>query len=59
MYKSLVHAGFLLGLLFSPEDRGDMFLQNAGRLSTDYTASQRAELLKKYFNRRLPKYLIH
>jgi hypothetical protein len=31
------HAGFLLGL-FDPEDGGDMFLRNVGRLSTDYTA---------------------
>jgi hypothetical protein len=26
----LFHAGFLLGLLFNPEDVGDMFLQNFG-----------------------------
>jgi hypothetical protein len=32
------HAGFLLGLFFDPEDRGDMFLRNVGWLSTDYTA---------------------
>jgi hypothetical protein len=24
----LLHAGFLLGLFFNPEDGGDMFLQN-------------------------------
>jgi hypothetical protein len=33
----VLHAGFLLGLFFDPEDRGDMLLRNIGRLSTDYT----------------------
>jgi hypothetical protein len=33
-----LHVGFLLGLLFFPEDGGDMFLLNVGRLLTDYTA---------------------
>jgi hypothetical protein len=32
----LLHPGFLLGLLFSPEDGGDMFLQNFGLLSAGY-----------------------
>jgi hypothetical protein len=32
------HAGFLLGLFFNPEDGGNIFLQNVGGLSTDYTA---------------------
>jgi hypothetical protein len=32
----LFHAGFLLGLFFDPEDEGDVFLRNVGRLSTDY-----------------------
>jgi hypothetical protein len=31
-------AGFLFGLFLKPEDVGEMFLQNFGRLSTDYTA---------------------
>jgi hypothetical protein len=26
----LLHAGFLLGLIFNCEDEGDMFLRNAG-----------------------------
>jgi hypothetical protein len=30
------HTGFLLGILFDPDDGGDIFLQNVGRLSTDY-----------------------
>jgi hypothetical protein len=30
-------AEFLPELLFHPEDRGDMFFQNHGRLSADYT----------------------
>jgi hypothetical protein len=32
-----VHAGFLLGLLFKQEDRGNMFLRNVSWLSPDYT----------------------
>jgi hypothetical protein len=34
----LLHVDFLLGLLFNPEDVGDMFLRNVGCLSPDYTA---------------------
>jgi hypothetical protein len=34
----LLHAGFLLGLLFSPEDGGHMFVQNIVWLSTYYPA---------------------
>jgi hypothetical protein len=30
------HAGFLLDLLFDPEDGRDMFLRKVGRISTDY-----------------------
>jgi hypothetical protein len=26
----LLHAGFLLGLIFNPEDGGDMILRNVG-----------------------------
>jgi hypothetical protein len=32
----LHHASFLLGSFFHPEDGGDKFLRNVGRLSTDY-----------------------
>jgi hypothetical protein len=35
---SIIHAGFVLDLFFDPEDEGDMFLRNDGRLATDYTA---------------------
>jgi hypothetical protein len=46
----LLHAGFLLGLLFDPEDEGDMFVRNIGCLSPRYTAvyprSHRCENLK-------------
>jgi hypothetical protein len=31
----LLHVGFLLGLFFSPEDGGNMILQNTGCLLTD------------------------
>jgi hypothetical protein len=34
----LLHAGFLLGLLFRPEDQDNILLQNAGQLSMDYMA---------------------
>jgi hypothetical protein len=34
----LLHAGFLLGLLFNPEDGGDMFLWNVSWLLRDCTA---------------------
>jgi hypothetical protein len=33
-----LHACLLLGLSFDPEDGGDIFLQNVGGFSTDYTA---------------------
>jgi hypothetical protein len=35
-------AGFLLGLIFKPEDGGDMFFRNVG-LSPNYTAFQPME----------------
>jgi hypothetical protein len=35
----LLHAGFLFGLFFDPEDGGDMFLRNVVRFSTNYAAS--------------------
>jgi hypothetical protein len=30
LFCNLLHAGFFFGLLFSPEDGGDMFLRNVG-----------------------------
>jgi hypothetical protein len=33
----LLHAGFLLGIFFDPEDGCAMFLSNTDQLSTDYT----------------------
>jgi hypothetical protein len=36
--SSMLQAGFILGLVFDPEDGGDIFLRNACSLSTDYTA---------------------
>jgi hypothetical protein len=38
MQVAIRAAGFLLGLFFDPEDGGDMFLRNVGRLSKNYTA---------------------
>jgi hypothetical protein len=32
----MLHAGFLLGLFFHPEDGGNLLLQNIGWLSVDY-----------------------
>jgi hypothetical protein len=41
-----LHAGFLLGLFFDPEDGGDTFMQNASLLSLDYmnVISQKTKL---------------
>jgi hypothetical protein len=36
--RALFHAGFLLDLLFNPENDSNMFLRNAGCLSPDYMA---------------------
>jgi hypothetical protein len=35
-HSYLLHANFLHGLLFNPEDEGGMILGNVGWLSTDY-----------------------
>jgi hypothetical protein len=37
----LLYAGFLLGLLFDPDDGNDMFLRNVGSLPMDYIKSQK------------------
>jgi hypothetical protein len=37
-FAAILHAGFLLGLLFNPVDRDDTFLRKVGRLSTNYMA---------------------
>jgi hypothetical protein len=34
----LLHADFMIGVLFCPEDGGDMFLRNVRSLSPDYTS---------------------
>jgi hypothetical protein len=34
----LLSSAILLGLFLDPEEGGDMFLRNVGRLSTDYNA---------------------
>jgi hypothetical protein len=38
LLSTCFRASFLLGLFFKPEDGGDMFLQNVGWHSMDYTA---------------------
>jgi hypothetical protein len=43
---SLLHAGFLLGLLFSPETGADNFLRDAFRLSLGIVAPQKTELFQ-------------
>jgi hypothetical protein len=49
-----IHAGFFLGLLFSPEDGGVMFLRNVGWPPTEYTVlylrNHRCENLKSYIS---------
>jgi hypothetical protein len=44
----LIHAGFLLGLIFAPEDGGYMFLRNISWLSTDYVALYYKNKLHKH-----------
>jgi hypothetical protein len=47
----LLHAGFLLGLYFDPENGGNMFLRNVGCLSTDCTALYpRRQIVRGYYN---------
>jgi hypothetical protein len=43
----LLHANFLLGLFFDPEDQDYMFLRNVGWLSTDYKALEDRSLLER------------
>jgi hypothetical protein len=50
----LLHASFLLGILFNPEDGGDMFLRNVGWFSTDYIAIYPRTLENKTFGMRIP-----
>jgi hypothetical protein len=38
--RSLLKAGFFLGVFFNPGGKNSMFLRNVGRLSMDYEASQ-------------------
>jgi hypothetical protein len=38
-YSFVLQAGFLLGLLFGPEEDDDMFLRSFGWFSPDYMAS--------------------
>jgi hypothetical protein len=33
----MLYAGFLFGLIYNPEDGGDMFLSDVGWFSADYT----------------------
>jgi hypothetical protein len=40
-------AGFLLSLLFGPEDRGSTFIQNISKLQPDYTVSHPKKKKKK------------
>jgi hypothetical protein len=50
----LLHAGFLLGFLIDSEDGGNIFLRNAGCLSTDYRAlyPKKIEFFKSTFRSR-------
>jgi hypothetical protein len=52
-----LHAGFLLGLLFNSEDEGNMFLQNGGWLSMDYTALQPRRQIPHNTNKKVKLFL--
>jgi hypothetical protein len=38
LFATCIHAALLLGILFDPEDGGDIFHQNIGWLPKKYTA---------------------
>jgi hypothetical protein len=45
-----LHASFLLGLIFNPEDGGKIFLRNVGWLAVDYTGLYPRRQRSSYFN---------
>jgi hypothetical protein len=44
-----LHISFFLGLLFNPEDGSDIFLWNAGSLSTDHIALYHRKQMSSLF----------